>query len=85
MKEHLEKSKKMLNFFEFSRIFMIFFLVFKRFFIKSFLYSEIQLRATHHKNLHEILRRTNIMRPRGTTEENWFYTKNWSKMGFYVG
>ena len=84
MKEQLENPKKcwiFSNFLEFSWIF----LVFKRFFINFFLYSEIQLRANHHKNLHEMLRRTYIMRPRGTTGENWFYTKNLSKMGFYVG
>ena len=64
---------------EFFRIFPKFYEFFwflSGFSLKVFLYSEIQLRATHHKNLHEILRRTNIMRPRGTTGENWFYTKN---------
>ena len=68
--------QKNVEFFRIFSNFHDFFWFFSGFSYKIFLYSEIQLRATHHKNLHEILRRTNIMRPRGTTGENWFYTKN---------
>ena len=68
--------QKNVEFFRIFSNFHEFFWFLSGFSLKVFLYSEIQLRATHHKNLHEILRRTNIMRPRGTTGENWFYTKN---------
>ena len=68
--------QKNVEFFRIFSNFHEFFWFLSGFSLKVFLYSEIQLRATHHKNLHEIPRRTNIMRPRGKTGEIWFYTKN---------
>ena len=50
-------ADKCINFFEYTGIFMIFPL-FRGFSYKSFLSIELQLRASHDKFLHEILRRT---------------------------
>ena len=71
--------QKNVEFFRIFSNFHEFFWFLSGFSLKVFLYSEIQLRATHHKNLHEILRGINILRPRGTTGKNW---KNLLESGY---
>ena len=53
-----------------------FFTFFEVFRIKTFLYSELQLRDMHHKIRHKIPHRTVHMRSLSSVEQKWFYTKN---------
>ena len=81
---HLEVQKNA-DFFRIFLNFQDFFRNFPGFSYKTFLYSELQLRAKHHSIPQKILRRTVIMRSRGSTGEKLFYTENCPKMRFYAG
>jgi len=85
MKAHTKKCRKMLKFFrKFENIhdFFDFFEVFHR---KTFLSSELQLRAMHQKIPHKISHRTDSVTSLCRVVQKWFNTKNCQNMGFYAG
>jgi len=85
MKAHIQKWRKMLQFFRiFLNIhdFSDFFEVFR---IKTFKHSDAQTRAMHDKIRHKISHRLVYIRSLGSIGQKWFYTKNCQKIGFYAG